>query len=454
MNREQIKAEAKARGLKVPDLIVLAPQRDPFYIGTPSQREKGEWFAGLYESEAIEPGYHLRRIHYRWSDPGSGVLLPSGEPYLNDRASWTYLEDASRYARLLHMIPADELIDRQVRRYVESVPTGENHPDPAFTTEWEEWDLPEIDPRLSHGLDDLGPGLGVEGYLYREDLQGVITEVWVEKSSVEAEMVPLCTRYGANLTLGRGNIGITSVVRLLAHRVIPTGKPARVLYVSDFDMQGSHMPTAVSRQLQYWCGRLAPDADVRVEALAITAEQIEEYGLQRAFIPDDKPGKAAFEAAHGEGAVEIESLVENHPGALEEIVGKRLSHYRDAQLPHKVLNARWDAESSVEAALKQAAPEAVEALEQIKFEAADIVGSYEERLEALAGEMAEEMGPLKARLEDVRQAVSEALEGLEPVLPDVPKGKADPDADDRYWLFDSGRGYEEQTEHLLRRKRG
>jgi hypothetical protein len=82
-SRDEIIARTKALGVKVADLLVLAPQRDPYYIGTDSQIEKGEWFARLYEEQGIEPGYHLRRLHYRWQDPHSGVFLPNGKPFVS-----------------------------------------------------------------------------------------------------------------------------------------------------------------------------------------------------------------------------------------------------------------------------------------------------------------------------------------------------------------------------------
>lgn len=50
-----------------------------------------------------------------------------------------------------------------------------------------------------------------------------------------------------------------------------------------------------------------------------------------------------------------------------------------------------------------------------------------------------------------RQSRSRSLDVLDPDLPDVPTGNMDPTADAREWLFDSRRGYDEQTEILLRR---
>ncbi len=44
-----IKQLAKAKKMSVKDLLVLAPQNDPFYAGPPSQIEKAKWFTKVYE---------------------------------------------------------------------------------------------------------------------------------------------------------------------------------------------------------------------------------------------------------------------------------------------------------------------------------------------------------------------------------------------------------------------
>jgi hypothetical protein len=62
---DAIKALAKARGVRVADLLVLAEKNDPFYAGSPAQRAKAEWFAELWRRFGYTSGVHLRRVHYR-----------------------------------------------------------------------------------------------------------------------------------------------------------------------------------------------------------------------------------------------------------------------------------------------------------------------------------------------------------------------------------------------------
>ncbi len=56
---------AKKHKLRITDLLVLAPQNDPFYAGSKSSREKAEWFANLWREFGYTRGIHLRRVHYQ-----------------------------------------------------------------------------------------------------------------------------------------------------------------------------------------------------------------------------------------------------------------------------------------------------------------------------------------------------------------------------------------------------
>ena len=49
MDYEQLKDMAREKQCRITDLIALAPQNDPFYVGTSGDWEKGRWFADLWE---------------------------------------------------------------------------------------------------------------------------------------------------------------------------------------------------------------------------------------------------------------------------------------------------------------------------------------------------------------------------------------------------------------------
>src|SRR5437879_12646641 len=88
---------------------------------------------------------------------------------------------------------------------------------------------------------------------------------------------PLCKRYGANLQTGLGELSITATLAL-AHRLQEANKPARILYVSDFDPAGQSMPVAVSRKMEYFVRTIGLVVDVRVFPVALTLDTVEYYG--------------------------------------------------------------------------------------------------------------------------------------------------------------------------------
>jgi hypothetical protein len=83
MDYEEIKQLARSSGQRVTDLIVLAPQNDPFYSGTPNDWALAQWFAGLWNAFGYTNRVHIRRVHYQIISQNPPVALPNGKPYEN-----------------------------------------------------------------------------------------------------------------------------------------------------------------------------------------------------------------------------------------------------------------------------------------------------------------------------------------------------------------------------------
>jgi hypothetical protein len=238
----------KERGCNVPDLLALAPNNDPFYAGGKASRLKAEWFTALWERFQFRRGVHLRRIHYQALSPGD-VYKPDGEPYLNTEKDWEFLEETSKHARHLCLVdPADFVDRRNPEPHLYYEPRALH--DPHWHSRFPDWPLPRIETDLTCDLDWPLPEFEVGGYDYCEARQPFQVEVWVEKSTMNDVLLPLCRRYKVNLVTGIGFMTITSVVSLL-RRFSESGKPGRILYISDFDPAGYAMPTTVARQIEF-----------------------------------------------------------------------------------------------------------------------------------------------------------------------------------------------------------
>ena len=115
MNYDTIKALAKERGCRVTDLIALAPQNDPFYVGAESTHQGAESFADLYGLFGYGYGVHLQRVHYRLISQDLPTRMPNGKPYANTDNCWKYLGQASTWARYVHLVNADEFDDGEAK---------------------------------------------------------------------------------------------------------------------------------------------------------------------------------------------------------------------------------------------------------------------------------------------------------------------------------------------------
>ena len=79
MDYAEIKKLAKSKKCTVKNLLALAPQNDPFYIGQKSQVALAEWFKDLWNRFSYTEDVHLRRIHYQILSQDPPIHLPNGK---------------------------------------------------------------------------------------------------------------------------------------------------------------------------------------------------------------------------------------------------------------------------------------------------------------------------------------------------------------------------------------
>lgn len=314
---------------KVTDLIALAAQNDPFYVGTDTDCKNGQWFADLWGRFGYTDNIHLRRVHYQIVSQKAPVLMPNGDPYENTLRCWNFLEQASKAARYLELIDPKAFTDRR-------------NPDPHLFAEW----LPTAPAIEVYNPNDLYsfefpefphyPRYEVSGY---DAVQRYHLEIWCEKSTMNDVLMPLCQRYGVNLVTGVGEQSITSTIQLV-QRAIDSGKPVRVFYVSDFDPAGRSMPVAVARKTEYYIEKYDPDIDFRLFPVILTEHQCQMYALPRTPIKTSEKRKGAFEDQFGTGATELDALEALHPGALVRILQEYILTYYDTDLWSRVRATR------------------------------------------------------------------------------------------------------------------
>jgi vacuolar-type H+-ATPase subunit H len=208
-----------------------------------------------------------------------------------------------------------------------------------------------------------------------------------------------------------------------------------VLYLSDLDRQGEAMPVSVSRQVEFYRERYAPDADVTVEALVMTEEIEEEFQLPGAPLDD---GDHKFGERRGRSTkVELDALEALHPGELRRIVEDRISDYRDGTYEGRLAAAEDLAEAIVSNAREEAAEDSWERLNEAN-----------EAINEIYDEIREEHGE---RLQELQGQLEETIEEINNIeldvdLPDRPDPEVDP-PDESNVLFDSSRNFADQLDH-------
>jgi hypothetical protein len=457
MDYESIREQASGEGRRVNELLALAPGSDPFYAQTPGRVRAGEWFADVWRLLGQPSGAHLRRLHYQLISQQTPPSLPDGAPYENTDTCWVFLNTASRNARYLKLVDPTAFEDhRSPQPYLNAV--SRPAPSPAWSVDDLEYEDPQSLPRLDASMLDWEvnlsmPSPSASGYDYHQADQPYHLEVWIEKSTMTDVLLPICETYGVNLVIGVGYLSITRVVEML-QRVAEHGKPTRIFYISDFDPSGEGMPIQVARQSEFWLLEFVPDADLKIEPLALTAEQVRRYNLPRTPIKADHKQKDDFEARHGGGAVELDALEALQPGELADMVQQAISPYIDRDLLRSLVRAGAAAQTAVTVAWNAATKEERAEIEAISEEAAEILLPFQEEADALASRIDLALAPLAARLEHVWQAIRSKSMDLKVQLPDRPESELEPPDSEEDWLFDAARDYGDQIAYYKDRRPG
>jgi len=459
-----IKRMAKKNGILIKDLLALDRSNDPFYIGTKSQIAAADWFVGLWREFGYGDDVHLRRVHYRAMTPGLNVLLPSGKPYENTLNDWGYLCKAGKYARYLDLVSPTAFVDRRnPEAQIHTTWDATVDPTPEYKTtsdnhRWGWYELPEL-PELDNigyaTLPDL-PDFAVSGY---DDgiQQDYHLEIWVEKTTMNDVLEPLCERYNVNLVTGAGEMSITAVVDFMA-RVRDAQRPARILYISDYDPAGLGMPISVARKIEFFQRRSGDgDGDIRLLPIALTSEQVRGYNLPRVPVKDEDLRKANWERDHGQGQVELDALEALYPGDLAHIVKDTILGYYDPDLER---NARRERErltddlGAIREALQTHHQDDIDSLNTDYQTLRDDFDETREKFAEMAGEFAPEVEAYQERLQAIVERGQELYTNLHDELTavgdldtdDYPLPTPDLPQESGGSLYVSERGYMDQIE--------
>jgi hypothetical protein len=159
--------------------------------------------------------------------------------------------------------------------------------------------------RQSATFDSLSEALSDTSRIYRRNLwsdSGYDIEVWCESDSIGGTIWPIVNRWGLPLYVTRGYASET----FLYNSAASWGDSVIVLYVGDYDPHGRLIEEVARERLQEFSG-----VGVEWQRIAVTGEQIEQYGLPTSY------------GGHG---VEAEAM---DPDTLRDLLEQEITSYVD-----------------------------------------------------------------------------------------------------------------------------
>ena len=260
-----------------------------------------------------------RFLHYKLlcDPPIVGATIRSVR-YANDLRSYKSLTDLCLRMRLAGVIPHHAIHDptRPVRLH-------------KFPRDVGTFIASELDGFLKHYCRN-----------YQQSQPNHI-EIVSEKETIESFLRPVAEAYCLPLTTRRGYSSLSPRHNMAMRFRSSKKKHLLVLMLSDFDPEGEDIVHSFARSMRDDFGV----GDVKVQKLALTEEQVEEFQLQPQM--KAKAGssrRARFVEEHGDDVYELDAL---EPAELQQILRDGI----DAVLDVNAFNAEVDAEKNEAAAL-------------------------------------------------------------------------------------------------------
>jgi hypothetical protein len=363
--RRLLEETAATEGLPMKALTVLAAQNDPFRVDTPAGHRDGAWLAMTARELGLgDRRIHLRGLHYMVL----GRPKPDGAAYANTDPDWLWLSaGAGKAARWLGYLPFDQIVDqRNAAPTVRLWRPSEPYP---FVSVGVDVEIPDVE--------DLMPEAAVVGFEGAQPFKLVLVG---EKASLGEVLAPVAESFKADLYLPTGEISDTLIYQM-AKVGAEDGRPMAVLYFADADPAGWQMGISVGRKLQAFKALHFADLDFRVQRVALTPEQVREYGLPSTPLKDTEKRGDAWRAAMGIEQTEIDALAALQPELLRRLARQALAPYFDATLESRVAIAYGQWYRQAQAALTEQMD--TEHLERIRTEAAEKLGTLRSEIDAI-----------------------------------------------------------------------
>jgi hypothetical protein len=303
--------------------------------------------AGKQVSTPWEP---KRGYLHDWNPAPSTVeLIDNVEAVLNEYAAQLPLSLRQIYYRLIakgQIEKSDNSIDRLSyhvanARRAGRIPFGALRDDTATDVLGEGGREGDMTPEgYMGGVKRKRDALLTDNNYHRgaHERQPAAIDLWCESAGMVPQLSNVVAKYGVCAHSGGGFDSVTSKWEF-AQEIAARDVPTVVLHVGDFDEAGHHIFDAFAEDVEAFCA--TDGGDVEVHRIAVTREQIEEYGLpsfkgavQAEALPPDELARIVEEAVLEHYDEEVAAEVRRREKKEREVVDQRLAElrYRDVHM--------------------------------------------------------------------------------------------------------------------------
>jgi hypothetical protein len=107
-------------------------------------------------------------------------------------------------------------------------------------------------------------------------------EIFIEKSTQNDWLVPLCEQQHIDFQPGVGEFGYKRCEQIVKRAAAHYPRTTRVGVITDFDCAGQSIPVAIGRKVQFMLHiKGLENLDIRVEPIALTHDQTSDISLHR-----------------------------------------------------------------------------------------------------------------------------------------------------------------------------
>jgi hypothetical protein len=331
---EHIWAVKRLLRCRIPDLTVLSHGNDPYLL---SDGRAAQWFAEQVTRFIGPTGtVHLRGLFYLCVAAGD-VRRPNGKsgldvPFINNEDEWTWITKvAAKNARWLGYVPFERIVDER------------NTPPELFVPEQEvtDWELllglRAPVPCMSALLSEFAATIAA--------IQPFRVIFVGEKVSLKPILLPIARRVGGELLLPTGEISDTQIAELAA-RCDADGRPAVVLYFSDFDPSGRQMPISVARKLMALRDLRYSDLRIELHHVGLTLDQAVRFNLPSTPLKESELRKDRWLERFGREQTEVDSMLALYSDELRRIAEQAVAPFYDPTLADRGDEAKnaWNEE--------------------------------------------------------------------------------------------------------------